>query len=128
MPARCAPRGPECILQALRQRDEALTAEHDMGVLEPGTRQAEVVQPMIELLTGHGDPQLGHVGKVREPRGAGLVYLAEDHILIGAVHGPPGANPARCDRRLPYRSPPSQLRWQGYRFVENSCKASLGDR
>src|SRR5437764_736977 len=42
---------PQRVLQAFRQRHEALAAEHDMGMLEARERQPEVIEPMTEPLT-----------------------------------------------------------------------------
>jgi len=43
MLARRSPQHPQCILQTLSQRDEALTAEHDVGMLEAREGEPEVV-------------------------------------------------------------------------------------
>ena len=43
MLARCAPERPQRILQTLGQRNKALTAEHDMGMLEAREGEPEVV-------------------------------------------------------------------------------------
>ena len=49
---RHAAQRPQRVLQALGQRHEALAAEHDMGVLEAGEGEAEVIEPMIERNAG----------------------------------------------------------------------------
>jgi len=41
-----------------------------------------VVEPVIELFAGDGDAEVGHVGKVRQPHPAGLMNLAENHLLV----------------------------------------------
>ena len=56
LPRRPAER-PQGILQPFGQGDEALAAEHDMGVLEAGIGQPEVIEPMIERLAGDRDTQ-----------------------------------------------------------------------
>jgi hypothetical protein len=43
---------PQCVLQAFRERHEALAAEHDVSMLEARERQSEVIEPMIEPHTG----------------------------------------------------------------------------
>ena len=48
---------PQGVLQAFGQGDEALAAEHDMGVFEAGERQAEVIEPVIERHAGDGDAE-----------------------------------------------------------------------
>jgi hypothetical protein len=65
-----------------------------MGVLKPGISQPEVVEAMIERLPGDADTQLTHVGEVRQADLAGFVGLAEDDLLLLAMNGPPGADPA----------------------------------
>ena len=52
MLARRAAERPQRVLQALGQRHEALAAEHDMGMLEAGEGQAEVIEPVIERRAG----------------------------------------------------------------------------
>ena len=55
MLAGSATQRPERVLQALSQGDEALAAEHDMGVLEAGIGEPEMVEPVIERLAGDRD-------------------------------------------------------------------------
>ena len=87
-------RATKRVLQALGQGDEALAAEHDMGVLEAGEGQAEVIEPVIERRAGDGDAEIAHVGEVRQPEPTGLMGLAEDHLLLRAMQRPPGADAA----------------------------------
>ena len=90
---RSAAERPEGILQALGERNVALAAQHDMGMLEARIGQPEMVEPVIQRLAGNGDGQVAHVGEVRQPEPAGLVRLAEDHLLLGPMQRPPGADP-----------------------------------
>ena len=46
---------PQRVLQSLRQGRKALTAEHDMGVLEARERQSKVIEPVIERMAGNRD-------------------------------------------------------------------------
>ena len=85
---------PQGVLQPLGQGDEALAAEDHVRVLEAGIGEAEVVEPVIERDAGDRDAEIGHVGEVGQPGAAGLVRLAEDDVLLLAVHGAPGADPA----------------------------------
>ena len=55
---------PQRVLQTLGQCHEALAAEHDMGMLEAGEGQPEVIEPVIERHTGDGDAEIAHVGEV----------------------------------------------------------------
>src|SRR5947207_647891 len=54
---------PQRVLQAFRQRHEALAAEHDMGMLEARERQPEVIEPMTEPLTRDRDAKRAHVSR-----------------------------------------------------------------
>lgn len=56
-----------------------------MSMLEAGERQPEVIEPVIERLTRDGNAERACVGKVRQTQTAGLVLLAEDHVLFGPV-------------------------------------------
>ena len=88
-PRRAAER-PERVLQTLGQGHEAFAAEHDMGMFEAGERQPEVIEPMIERDAGDGDAERARVGEVGQAETAGLMLLAEDHILLGPCERPPG--------------------------------------
>lgn len=91
---RRSPHRPQRILKPFRQGDEALPAEDDMGMLEPRPRQAEVVEQMIQRLPRNGHADRPHVRKIRQAEAAGFVNLPEDHLLIFAMFGPPGTDPA----------------------------------
>ena len=73
---------PQGVLQALGEGDEALAAEHDMGMREARERETEVVEPMIEHDAGDCDAEFTRVGEVGEAEAAGLMLLPEDHILL----------------------------------------------
>ncbi len=81
--------GPQGVLQSLRQGDEAFAAKDDMGVLEARPDQPEVIEQMVERLAGDRHAEAAHVGKIRQPQPAGLVRLAEDHLLCLTVNGSP---------------------------------------
>jgi hypothetical protein len=61
-----------------------------MGMLEAGERQPEVIEPVTERLTRDGNAERACVGEVGQTQTAGLVLLAEDHVLFRAVERPPG--------------------------------------
>src|SRR6185436_12277309 len=84
-PSQC----PQRVLQALRERNEALAAEDHVSVLEAAECQAEMVKPMVERLPCDGDAKLAHVGEVGKAEPAWWMLLTEDDILLGTVHGPP---------------------------------------
>src|SRR6266542_97371 len=46
---RRATESPQRVLQAFRQSDEALAAQHDVGLLPTRERQAEVIDPHAHL-------------------------------------------------------------------------------
>ena len=64
MLARYATERPEGILQAFRQSHKALAAEQHVRVLPTRERQPEVIEPMLEALTGDRDAEIAHVGEV----------------------------------------------------------------
>ena len=49
---------------------------------------------MVQRLAGNADAGIGHIGEIRQRLLSGDVVLTEDHLAIGAVLGPPCANPA----------------------------------
>jgi hypothetical protein len=83
---------PQRILQPLGKGDEALAAEHDLGMLPAGEGQAEVIQTMIERHAGDADVAITHAGKVGQTKPARRMLLPEDHILLGTVERPPGSD------------------------------------
>jgi len=85
---------PQGIPEPLGERDEALAAEDDMGVGEAGVGQPEVIEPMDQRRSGDGDGEVAHVGEVRQAEAPRRMLLAEDHLALGAVKGPPGADAA----------------------------------
>ena len=84
---------PQRVLQTLRERREALAAEHHPGMGEARPGEAEVIEHVIERLTGDGHAERSHTGEVGQALPARLVLLAEDHLLLGAVLGAPHADP-----------------------------------
>lgn len=61
-----------------------------MGMPEAGERQPEVIEQVIERLTRDGNAERACVGEVGQTQTTGLVLLAEDHVLFGAVKRSPG--------------------------------------
>ena len=53
-----AAQAPKRVLKSLGQGDEALAAEHDMGVFEAGMGQPEMIEPVRERRTCDGDTGL----------------------------------------------------------------------
>ena len=85
MLARHAAEMPQRVLQPLCQRREALAAEHHVGMGEARPGKPEVVEQVIQRLTGDGHAERPHAGEVGQALPARLMLLAEDHILIGTV-------------------------------------------
>src|SRR3974377_2420310 len=84
--------GPERILQSLGQRDEAFAAEHDMSVFKAGKGQPEVIEPVVQWLTGDGDAEIAHVGEVGLSHPARRMLLTEDPLPVRAIYRAPGPN------------------------------------
>ncbi len=61
-----------------------------MSVFEAGKDEPKVIEPVIERLPGDGDGETAGVGEVGQSQPAGLMRLAEDHVLFGPVERPPG--------------------------------------
>ncbi|MGY4473610.1 hypothetical protein ACVILL_001024 [Bradyrhizobium sp. USDA 3364] len=67
---------------------------------------------MIERLTRDGNTERAHAGEVGQTQAAGLVLLAEDHVLFGAVERPPGVDAplqSAADVRVQVMMPSAQL-------------------
>ncbi len=62
--ARYTAQRPQGVLQPFRQGYKTFAAEHDVGVLEAGERQTEVVEPAVQRLAGDGDAEIGDLGEV----------------------------------------------------------------
>lgn len=91
---RGAAQRPERVLQAVGERDEALAAEDDLGMFPARIGEREVIQAVFERPAGDADTEIAGVGEVGQGLLAGLMDLAEDDFLLGAVQGLPGAHPA----------------------------------
>ena len=109
---RRAAKRPQRVLQALGQGREAFAAEHDVSVFEAGEDEPKVIEPVIERLPGDGDGETAGVGEVGQSQAAGLVRLAEDHLLLGPVERPPGQDAPlqrAADVRIEVGMAPAQL-------------------
>ena len=65
-----------------------------MRMLEARAGEAKMIKPMLKLDTGDGDPQIAHLGEIRQPHLPGHVHLAEDHLALRPVQCPPGRDPS----------------------------------
>jgi hypothetical protein len=83
---------PQRVLQPLGQCHKTLAAEHDMGVFPARKSQTEMVEPVIERRAGDADAVIAHVGEIGQPQPARRMLLPENHVLLGTVERPPGAN------------------------------------
>ena len=61
---RHTPEQAQGILQAARQGRVALAAEHDLDMLEAGTGQREMIQPMFEALATDDDAEIADIGEI----------------------------------------------------------------
>ena len=113
---------PQRVLQPFGQRDEAFAAEHDMSVFEARERQAEVIEPAVEVLAGDGDAEIGHFGEVRQSHPARRMLLAEDHLPVRPVHRLPTPDAA-------FQCPPrsgAQVRMPAAEFLEDGDRPQAG--
>ncbi len=90
---RSATKRPEGILQSLGRCHIALATQNHMGVLESAVGKTEVIQAMIQRLTGDGHTQFAHGGEIRKAHPARLMVLPENHLLPGTVLSVPGPYP-----------------------------------
>jgi hypothetical protein len=86
---RNAAQRPQRVLQALGERDVALSAQHDVRVLEAGERETEAIEPMVECRARDHDRERRHVGEVGQPHASRRMLLGEHHVLLGAVQRAP---------------------------------------
>ena len=84
---------PEGVLQPFGEGHIAFAAQDDVGMLEAGIGQAEVVETVVERRAGDGDGEIAHLGEVGQTHTPRFVDLAKDDLLVRAVDGAPGADP-----------------------------------
>src|ERR1700758_644647 len=85
---------PQRVLQTLRQGDEALAAQHHMGVLPVREGKAEVIQPVMQRNVGDGDAKLFGVGEIRQGLLTRRMFLPEDNLSLGAMQRLPQPDPS----------------------------------
>lgn len=66
-------------------------------MLEAGIGESEMVETVIERLSGDGDASAAHIGEIRQAEAAGFVRLPEDDFLFLAMDSAPGSD-ATLDR------------------------------
>src|SRR5262249_26222619 len=76
---------PRARSASLPPRHKALATEHHMRVLPARKRKPEVIEPMIEALTGDHDAEIAHVGKVGQTELPRHRLLTKDDVSLGAV-------------------------------------------
>ncbi len=76
---------PQRILQALGQRDEALAAEHNIGMLEARECQPEVIEPMRQRDAGNRDAEHARLGEIGQVADKNRVVLTQS-IMSDAGH------------------------------------------
>ena len=84
---------PQCVLQPFGQCNEALTAEHHLGMLPAGERQSEVIQPVCEPNAGYRDTEQVGISEVRQALLPRRMLLAEDHVAVRAMQCLPRPHP-----------------------------------
>ena len=83
-----------------------------------------MIEPVIERLTCDGNTERAHVGEVGQTQTAGIVLLAEDHVLFRAVERTPGIDTPlqrASDAGVELAMPPTQL-------VQHADHADAGRR
>ena len=110
---------PQRVLQPLRERREALAAQHHPGMGEARPGEAEVIEHVVQRLPRHGHAERVHAGEVGQALPARLVLLAEDHVLLRAVLGAPGADPPL--QRTPH--PRGQFGMAAHQLLEHADRA-----
>lgn len=61
-------------------------------MFEAGPDQPDVINAMFERLPGDPDAEIANISKVGQTKAARFVSLAEDHLLLGSIYSPPGAD------------------------------------
>ena len=69
---------PEGVLQPFGEGHIAFAAQDDVGMLEAGIGQAEVVETVVERRAGDGDGEIAHLGEVGQTHTPRFVDLAKD--------------------------------------------------
>ena len=90
--ARHAAEKTQGIVEAARQRRVTLAAKHDLGMLEAGTGEGEVIEAMDKPHTGDGDTAFVGIGEVGQTHAARLLDLRKNHILTWVMQGFPGGD------------------------------------
>ena len=103
---------PQGVLQALTEALQALR-EAQRPRLPVRVGQHEVVHQVGKRRAGDRHPQLGAVREVRGTQPARLVDLGEEHLLGGAVLGPPLLDPPLQGPQLPVGEAAGMLPLQG---------------
>src|ERR1700753_3226640 len=83
---------PKRVLQAGRERLEALTTIDHTGVFPARERQHEVIQQVVKRDAANRYAQLVHVREVRQASRAWLICLREEHFLVRAFERAPLAD------------------------------------
>jgi hypothetical protein len=123
MPGRDAAERPQRILQTAGQGSETLAAQHRLGMLPGGICQDKVIEAVCERLTGDADPEIHHVGEVRQALLARWMVLAEDHLTLRPVLGAPGADPAL---QGPAQAIPVAIRMTSLHFLQQRHRPHAG--
>ena len=107
---------PEGVLETLAEALETL-GETDRPRLPVGVGQNEVIDHVIERLTGQRDPQVVHVSEVGGAEFAGRVDLIEEHLLGRTRDGLPRLDLPLQGAELavgkPAREPPLEILEEG---------------
>jgi hypothetical protein len=108
------------VLQAARQSRVALAAEHDLDMLEAGTGQCEMIQPMFEAPATDDDAEFADIGEIGQAHAAGLPHLAKHDVPVGAMQGFPFRHAPL--QRAPERGPDT-IGMAPRQFIEQADRA-----
>ena len=113
---------PQGVLDAFCQGDETLAAEHDMGMLEAGIGEPEMIEPVVQGLASDRNAGMPHVGEIRQAHPPRHLHLPENDLLLFAMDGPPRAD-------TPLQGPAnaaSQFRMAADHLLENGDRSKAG--
>ena len=113
------------VLQTAGQGWVTFTAQDDLGMLEAGKGEGEMVEPVFQHLAANDDAQAVHVGEVGQAHSAWLLDLREHDISVGAMQGFPLRDPPF--QRAPERWPDA-IGMTPFHLVEQGNWAQAGGR
>ena len=84
---------PQRVLQPVRQRFEALAAEHHFDMAPSRVRQRELIQPMRQRARINQHAKFRAVGEITQAESPRWMRLRKIHLALGPVRRPPLPQP-----------------------------------